>query len=265
MLDPATSVCVHPPAGPLFHPASGSDLPDCFLANVRPGNRVLVAIHGVSRNAAEIAARFAADPAYREVTIIAPLFDRKQFGKYQQMIAERPGSIPADQALLGLLASLERSHGLDCGKVLLFGFSGGAQMAHRFAMFHPAKVKRLCVVSAGWYTLPNTKLSYPYGLADAPSHAAIGSEFLEIPTVVMVGSRDTRVDHSVRQDPQIIQHQGRNRLRRARVWVKMMQVRAASCGHEPDIHLVTVPDVSHDFGQSVKEGNLMGLVAEALL
>lgn len=250
---------------PMFEPATQRGVPDCFLAQPRPGQPVLVAVHGISRNASEIAARFAAAPAFRNVSIVAPLFDREQFGKYQQLLADRPNAIPADEGLLALLDTLEHSRGLDCRKVLLFGFSGGAQMAHRFAMLHPAKVNRLCIVSAGWYTLPTQDLPYPYGLERGPSQAPIGKEFLEIPTTVLVGNRDTRVDHSVSQCPRIVEHQGRNRLRRAHVWVNAMQHAAISSGRKPNTSLVTMADVSHDFGQSAREGNLLGLVAEALL
>ncbi|OYU73848.1 MAG: hypothetical protein CFE32_19700, partial [Alphaproteobacteria bacterium PA3] len=68
------------PNHPVFRPSPGAGVPECFIANGRSGQRVLVAVHGISRNAAEIATRFATHPAFADVTIIAPLFTREDYG-----------------------------------------------------------------------------------------------------------------------------------------------------------------------------------------
>lgn len=250
---------------PRLIPAAAPGLPDCYVANARPGQQVLVAVHGISRNAAELASRFAAHPGFRDTTIVAPLFDRARFGKYQQLRAGGSDGVAADAALIDLLDSLAAEHGIAAAPFLLFGFSGGAQMAHRFAMLHPRRVARLCLASAGWYTMPTPALAWPYGLQRRPGESAIGEGFLDIPTTVIVGNRDVRVDASVRQDPVIVEHQGRNRLRRARIWVRSVNARAAETGRMPRHVLVTMPDGTHDFSQAAREAGLPGLVARALL
>lgn len=250
---------------PAFRPAVGGGLPDCFIANASPGQPVLVAIHGISRNAAEIAMRFARHPSFAQTTIIAPLFTKDGFGKYQQLQVRKEGQTQADAALLGLLGELAEERGIDTGRFHLFGFSGGAQMAHRFAMFHPDRVARLCVVSAGWYCLPDPTLAWPYGIGDGAGVPLVGPGFLDIPTTVIVGNRDTRVDGSVRQDPEILAHQGRNRLRRARCYVRAVSAYAESLGKPGQSRLLTLHGISHDFTQCVAEGNLIGIAAQALL
>lgn len=250
---------------PTLRPADRAGLPDCFIANARPGQPVLVAVHGISRNAAEIAMRFARHPAFAGTTIIAPLFTREGFGKYQQLEARKDGQTRADTALLALLDALAPEIGYKPARVLLFGFSGGAQMAHRFAMFHPGRVERLCVVSAGWYAMPDPALAWPYGIGDGAGAPVVGTDFLDIPTTVIVGNRDTRVDASVRQDPEILEHQGRNRLRRARTYVRAVTAYAASLGKPARHRLLTLHGMSHDFTQCVTEGNLVDIVAQNLL
>lgn len=250
---------------PAFRPADSDAMPDCYLANVRPDQDVLVAIHGISRNAAEVATRFAAHPAFARTTIIAPLFTPKPFGKYQQLLSRKAGEVASDTALIALLEALATEHGIATGRVRIFGFSGGAQMAHRFAMFHPARVSHLCIASAGWYCLPRADLAYPYGIGNADGKAQVGPDFLDIPTTVVVGNRDTRVDDSVRQDPQITEHQGRNRLRRARCFVRAMNDYASQHGRKPNAQLLTLPEVSHDFTSCVNEGGLIDVAAQALL
>lgn len=252
-------------AQPCFRPAPGPGIPGCFIANVRPGQRVLVAVHGISRNAAEIALRFAQDPAFADTTIIAPLFTREAFGQYQQLEARKPGQTPADTALIALLDDIAAEYGIAADRFALFGFSGGAQMAHRFAMFHPGRVTRLCVVSAGWYCMPHTDITYPHGIGDGAGGTVVGTAFLDIPTTVIVGNRDTRVDASVRQDEIINLRQGRNRLRRARCYTRALRAYAQETGKESAPTLLTLPGVSHDFNQCVTEGGLLAIAAQALL
>lgn len=252
---------------PVFRPAPAPGIPECFIAQGRPDRPVLVALHGISRNAAEIATRFATHPAFAGMTVIAPLFTREGFGQYQQLEIRTPGQTRADVGLLALLDDLAAQGMVRAGQRFhLFGFSGGAQMAHRFAMLHPQRVERLCIVSAGWYCLPRTDLAWPYGIGDGSGGAMVGPGFLEIPTTVIVGNRDTRVDSSVRQEPLITDHQGRNRLRRARSFVRAIAERAAQeASGAPLPRLLTLPGMSHDFTQCVVEGDLIAIVSEALL
>jgi pimeloyl-ACP methyl ester carboxylesterase len=253
------------PAQPRFRPAPAKGIPGCFIANVRPGQNVLVAVHGISRNAAEIALRFANDPAFAETTIIAPLFDRASFGQYQQLQPRKAGQTPADAALIALLDDIAAEHGIATDRFALFGFSGGAQMAHRFTMFHPGRVTRLCVVSAGWYSMPHTDMAYPYGIGDGAGGAIVGAGFLDVPTTVVVGNRDTRVDASVRQEEIINLRQGRNRLRRARCYTRALSAYARDHGKDSAPVLLTLPGMSHDFNQCVTEGGLLAVAAQALL
>lgn len=253
------------PVLPRLRPSARADVPECFLANVRPGQPVLVAIHGISRNAAEIATRFAAHPAFRHTTIIAPLFTKEGFGQYQQLDIRKPGQTRSDKALLRLLDELAAEEGISTGRFGMFGFSGGAQMAHRFALFHPHCVERLCIVSAGWYCLPRADLAWPYGIGDGAATPLVGPEFLDIPTTVIVGNRDTRVDASVRQDALITEHQGRNRLRRARSYVRALAAESERSGKSARPRLLTLPGMSHDFSQCVAEGDLVSIAARALL
>lgn len=257
-LKPATTL-------PSFRLPKNAGVPECFIANPRPGQPVVVAVHGISRNAAEIAMRFAIHPAFAHTTIIAPLFTKERFGQYQQLETQKPDQIPADIGLIRLLDEIAAEHCLITHRFALFGFSGGAQMAHRFAMFHPERVSKLCVVSAGWYSLPRADLPYPYGFGDADGALIVGQAFLDIPTAVIVGNRDTRVDASVRQDEMIVAHQGKNRLRRARNYVRALADLAEATGRPRGPELLVLPGISHDFTLCASEGNLIDIAAKVLL
>jgi dienelactone hydrolase len=247
-----------------FIPAPSPDTPDCFVSFAGPHAPTLVTIHGISRNAAEMATRFALHAGFAEVNIITPLFERSHFGKYQLMQTRKAQKTNSGQALFNLLQHFEAQGEIGAGKVMLFGFSGGAQMAHRLAMLYPERVSRLCAASAGWYLLPDRDLPYPYGLGEG-CPVAVTDGFLDVPTTVLVGSRDTRIDASVRQDPVIVQKQGRHRRQRADTWVRLMTDQALARNQAPNVKLVTLENVSHDFGLCVREANLLDHAAAALL
>jgi pimeloyl-ACP methyl ester carboxylesterase len=248
-----------------FIESRSRDIPDSFLRIVGPTAPTLVAIHGISRNAAEIATRFASHPDFVGVNIVAPLFDRKKFGKYQQLQAASPDQPSSDKALFKLLNGLTVDHGIDTRRVLLFGFSGGAQMAHRIAMLYPGRVRALCVAAAGWYMMPDPHLLYPYGLGDAPGQPADIARAASIPTTVVIGTLDNRVDANVNQDAAIIDRQGRTRLRRARSWTREMAAFAMANGVASNFDLVCLDNGTHDFGQCVLEAGLLETVSKALL
>lgn len=240
-------------------------MPDCFLSIAGSTAPTLVAIHGISRNAAEIASRFASHSSFDAVNIIAPLFERKRFGKYQLLQSRSSKKPSSDKALFRLLDHLATEKGIDITKVLLFGFSGGAQMAHRLSLLYPHRVSRLCSTAAGWYLIPDPVLAYPYGLGDGCPVKSVDNAFLDVPTTIIVGSRDTRIDASVRQDPDIVSRQGRNRLDRGRAWVQIMFNLACAAGKEPKVELVTLENGSHDFGLCVRDSGLLEFTSNALL
>lgn len=245
-----------------FRRGSSVAMPDSFIADRGPDAPLLVAIHGISRNAAEIAARFAADPRFDEFTICAPLFERHRFGKYQQMVA-RPGRVPSDLALMELLDALGRAKTAKPSRIALFGFSGGAQMAHRFAMLHPDRVNSVFAVAAGWYLMPDHSLVYPHGLADALRLDNVTEAYLELPITIAAGTLDTRIDDSVRQDEIVHATQGKTRLCRAKSWVNAMQQRAAEKGVPSQVRFVPLPNGTHDFGQCVRDACLLDVAVQA--
>jgi predicted esterase len=247
-----------------YLPATSPEMPDCFVSFAGPHARTLIAIHGISRNAAEVAARFAAHPAFGAVNIIAPLFERDRFGKYQLLLPRKAQKTPSSQALFDLLRYFEMRGDIGPEKILLFGFSGGAQMAHRLAMLHPERIARLCAVAAGWYLLPDPDLPYPYGLGEGCPVATVEAA-LQMPTTVIVGKRDTRIDASVRQDPVIVSRQGGNRLKRAKAWTRLMTEHAEARGYLPNVKLLMLENGVHDFGLCVREARLLDHAADALL
>lgn len=250
----------------VFRPAKQEGALACWLAvpeHADPAARALVAIHGIRRGAQEQAALFAARASALGRHVIAPLFDAENWPAYQRLGRTRRG----DLALLGLVQHLQSEGIGQPGRVDLFGFSGGAQFAHRFAMLHPQRIGRLSVAAAGWYTFPDAA-AYPYGLGERPGRpddwgprmqAALDG-FLRLPIRVCVGAKDNVRDPSTRGGEAIDRQQGRDRRARAARWTEALEIAAAVRGIVPRIGLSVLLGVGHDFRECITRGGLADLV-----
>ncbi len=237
----------------------GGDLP-CLLGVPREPNaatRIAVAVHGISRNAREHFGAFAPLAELKEWVLLAPLFDAESFPDYQRL--GRPGKgRRADLSLIEALSLLRLRFGLPEHPIYLFGHSGGAQFAHRFAMAHPARVARYAISAPGWYTFPDESLDYPYGLARAPESFATlrTDDFLKIPGVVFVGCGDNRNGRTLRRNPMVDANQGEHRLERAARWIGAMNAKARAMGLAEPVTLQRLEDAAHSFSGLVRRGRL---------
>jgi pimeloyl-ACP methyl ester carboxylesterase len=231
----------------------------CFLpAHRRADATPLILVHGISRNAAELVCRFAGAARRHGVPLIAPLFPAASYGMYQQARDRKRGA-DADRALLDILDFGGRRFSLDVERCDIFGFSGGAQFAHRFALLHPRRIRSCVAVSAGWYTMPDAEVRWPYGLANAPDGGIDREAVRQIPFHVVVGRRDTMDDAALRKSRRLDRQQGENRLSRARSWARAM----SEWGANPAGSLTILPRTRHNFASAHRRG-LIPLTFELL-
>ena len=236
----------------------------CFVPDsARPAGPIMVLVHGISRNAEAQVDAFADMAQRRGVVLVAPLFGRDHHPRYQRIFSSRAG-VGADRVLIRIIEDVAGRTGADGSRVRLFGFSGGAQFAHRFALLHPERVARLDLGSAGWYTFPDPDEPFPWGLRASRAMAGADMDlpgFLEIPVRVFVGERDTIRDASLNRSLRIDRRQGVNRLERGRQWVGALHQAAHRMHKRVDARMVVLPGCGHCFTQSVEVGGLV----EALL
>jgi len=234
--------------------------------DIKPPARILVTVHGISRNAREHAERFSPYAESEGVILLAPRFGRRNFRGYQRLAEGEAGRLRADRALDIMVDDLKGRLGLCGSKLYLFGFSGGGQFIHRYAMLHPEQVESGVIGAAGWYTFPDPDVKYPRGLRQSvrrPLELA-WPEFLRVPMTVIVGDGDIERDDALNQTARIDRQQGENRLRRAGRWVDAMRQAAARQGFETEFVLVELPGAAHDFTQAMTVGR-MGEVVFARL
>lgn len=261
-LTPATRIIAHRVASPAGVLPAQVILPATL--STRPP---LVVLHGISRNADELVDLFVPQAERSGRRIIVPHFAQDTWPVFQ-----RPGkSARPDQALLALLGQLALGDAAMAGPVDLFGHSGGAQLAHRFAMLYPHKVRQLHLAAAGWYCLPDRTMAYPYGLgADATPgsltwlrrHSQALPAYLRLCLRIYVGTNDTDRNDTLRQAPHLDQIQGPNRLARAATYVKHFRTAAQAHGIRPDIALTHLPGVTHDVAEAIRSAALDRLVLQ---
>ena len=225
---------------------------------------LLVSIHGYTRNALSHAIRFRDLADHHGVACVVPCFTRERHRRYQTLGAGRGGEKP-DAALCALLDTVADSLSLAPRPAAMFGFSGGGQFLHRFALHHPQRVGAAAIAAPGWYTFPDAGTEWPRGLRlRNGAQAGDLTALLRIPMLVLVGDRDTQQDDLLNCSREIVAQQGTHRLERAQRWVAAMHAAAAAQGLAPRVSLAPMSGVGHSFETAMDRYNMLRLVAAHL-
>lgn len=245
---------------------AGAELPAFVYLprQIRPDAPLLVSVHGYTRNALSHAIRFRDLADRHGAACVVPLFSRERHPRYQQLGTGRGGEAP-DVALCGLLDAVARVRHIPARPAVIFGFSGGGQFAHRFALRHPQRVAAAAIAAPGWYTFPDAEAQWPRGLRMADNEPRPDLEaLLRIPLLVLVGDRDTQQDELLNCSPQIVVQQGSHRLERAQRWVAAMQSAATARGIAPNVSLARMPGAGHSFETATDRYNMLRMVGSHL-
>jgi pimeloyl-ACP methyl ester carboxylesterase len=226
----------------------------------------LLALHGISRNAREVDDIFAEAANASGRVVITPNFAADTWPVFQRVTRR----IRPDRALLNLLGTLRSLSPTFAVPFDLFGFSGGAQLAHRFAMLYPELIGDIHLGAAGWYTAPDLSGAYPYGIDDTDNQQPWGRRmrsglpaFLSRNITVYVGDQDIERDKALRCNTQLDHQQGRNRVERARNYIGRINAQQADLALPVTGRLRMLPGCGHSFTECVQRGALADLVCAA--
>lgn len=246
---------------PFFRPGVPGLIPDAWIVgpDSRDAGAPVVAVHGINRGAEEMASLLLSRARAIGRTVVVPHFDTTHWPRYQRAACRNR----SDWALLRLMQALRSEGQIGAGAFDLSGFSGGAQFAHRFAWLYPSLVGSLCLTAPGWWTFPDSAVSWPYGIGAAPRDKGTSFQmqanlrrFLDRQIIVCVGSDDVQRDGNLRQGQAIDTQQGPNRYGRARRWSTDMDSAARSHGISPAISLKVLQGCGHSFVDCVETGRL---------
>jgi hypothetical protein len=133
---------------------------------------------------------------------------------------------------------------------VLYGHSAGAQFVHRFMLFVPEnRVERAVSANAGWYTMPDLEVEFPYGLRTSPSTEATLRRALGAKLTILLGEQDTETEADNLRSTAGAEAQGPNRLARGRSFYDAGFRAAAKLGTPFAWTLQTVPGAEHEDAQ----------------
>jgi pimeloyl-ACP methyl ester carboxylesterase len=129
-----------------------------------------------------------------------------------------------------------------------FGHSAGGQFAHRMALFVPSmKYRRVCAAASGWYTFPDTTISFPYGLEVTPRSAKDLVDVYSRNVTIIVGSLDTDPNSAGLRNTSEAVAQGENRLERGQNFYNYAAASASNLNSFFNWDFYIVPNVAHSF------------------
>ena len=153
--------------------------------------------------------------------------------------------------------------GADINRLYMFGYSGGGQFVHRYALAYPERMARIVIAAAGWYTFPDQNVNYPRGIKQArglPDIHFDPGEFLSVSTCVVVGERDIHRDQELNKSGRIDRQQGANRLERGKAWIKAMSDSARFYRLNTPYLFDKIPACNHSFLKCMHKGKMGGRV-----
>lgn len=132
----------------------------------------------------------------------------------------------------------------------IFGHSAGAQFVHRYMTFKPDnRVDRAIAANAGWYTLPDFTVEYPYGLKNSPATEAGLRRFFAKKFFLQLGTSDTDTDDSNLNKTPGAMEQGAYRYARGLYYWEAAEQAKGSAPFNWE--KVLVPNVGHEYRKMI--------------
>ena len=211
---------------------------------------IVIVMHGASRDLPRYYGDWRKEGEEHGFIVVVPHFSRDGFpGSAHYNLgwvfdpgtgAMRPREEWAFSAIEPLFdAVVERIDG-EQAQYTLYGHSAGSQFVHRFLYFVPeARVKRAIAANAGWYTMPDFGVDWPYGLSESGIMPDVLKSYFGRDLVVLLGDADViREDEDLRKTPEA-ELQGPHRFARGHTFFRVARARAA--------------DLEVDFGWRLQE------------
>jgi poly(3-hydroxybutyrate) depolymerase len=230
--------------------------------SAKPDTQVLIVMHWVKRDAERYRNDWMPHAQTYGFVLVAPEFSRAEFprdGDYSQggVLDEQGQLRPREQTAFSFIEpifdAVKAGAGNHSKKYQIYGHSAGAQFVHRFLFFVPeARASRGVSANAGWWTLPDMDVEFPFGLKGAPPiHGDALRTVLQRPLVVLLGTADTDPDDANLSRSKGAMEQGPHRFARGNFFFEYGQRQAAALGVALGWKLDTAPGIGHsDSGMS---------------
>lgn len=131
----------------------------------------------------------------------------------------------------------------------IFGHSAGGQILHRLPLFHPlSKANRILASNSAFYTLPDSDLTFPFGVKNTPIDNPHLKPSFKTRLVLFLGELDNENENGglLLRSP-TADKQGLHRLERGKYFFKEGQKIASKMDTPFNWKIAIIPGVGHDF------------------
>ncbi len=233
---------------------------------------IVIVMTGINRNADEYRDAWVENAEKHNFLVLTPLFSQSLYpgvnGYNQGNVMINKDSTSRNDRDVWAFTTLDRLWAdfktrrdqTRRDKYFLYGHSAGCQFVHRMMMFNPgADVDMAVCTSAGWYTMPDYDIRWPYGLEGTGISESDMKAFLTSNFVLGVGENDTDPGHYwLRRTPEAMV-QGTQRRQRANQFHEKSKVLAEKLGVELFQPFLIIPGAGHNKDQvSAWASNFIG-------
>lgn len=217
---------------------------------------ILIVLHGLKRNADEYRDAWIKNAEDQNFLVVCPEFTEKKFPgtRYYNLgnvvDEEEGGEVQPREAwtfsvIDRVFDEVRNRTGAKRTTFALFGHSAGSQFVHRYLLFNPeTKADKIISANAGWYTMPDSGIEFPYGIKSMPVSNDELIKLFSRPIIIMLGEQDIKTGGVLRHTAQA-DEQGMNRLERGIKYFNVAKAKASELGVPFQWQLIIVPGVGH--------------------
>jgi pimeloyl-ACP methyl ester carboxylesterase len=195
-------------------------------AEVTSETDVWFVIHGAGRNGAGYRDAWIEHVQDDNVLLLVPEFSRDDFPGSRSYnlgdVRDADGGFRSEEewtfsVVERLFDHVRAKLGLEVTGYLIYGHSAGSQFVHRMILLRSGtRARAVYLANAGWYTLPNRAVEFPFGLGGTPVTDERLREVFQLPVVVLLGDQDTDPEHRQLSRTEGAMAQGPHRFARGR-------------------------------------------------
>lgn len=223
---------------------------------------VVFVMPGVKRNGQEYRDAWIKHSEQEQFLLLVPEFSKQYypgmrtyhlgntFSSTGKRLAESKWTYTAIEYLFDAVKALTQ---FQTNRYSIYGHSAGAQFVHRLVLFLPeARIKTAVCANAGWYTMPFYKRKFPYGLkASGISEGELRQAFAK-QLIILVGNKDTDMNHKYLQQSPQATAQGKNRYERGKRFYKTARREAERLQIALNWELIVVRNTGHSHSKISK-------------
>jgi len=217
---------------------------------------ILFVMHGVRRNADDYRDNWIDIADKYQLLVVTPEFSKEHFQGSRSYnlggMFDEDGN-PVDERLWSysliepIFDEVLEMTGSEQTQYDIFGHSAGAQFTHRFFLFKGGlRANYVISANAGWYTMPDFDIEFPYGLKKTSIDEETLNNRLESWLLIQLGEEDNDPKHKYLRTTAEAMEQGSHRFERGHTFYEAAHKFANIRGVDFNWSIRTVPEVGHE-------------------